>query len=184
MARKTSVSSFPVDTGTVTGMMNGRTADRWPGYQLSGSLSFEEFTSSFGKHCRSMAWLSVILFFVLWEVHFVLWEALEPDPCLMYLSAAVILVSHRRSSWSASKVHGACVCVFLLLFTCSWPTAVYVAPSVALTEGAAVILPSVSGADPSLELPLNRFTKQSLWSHMPGSHFLPFWYLGKLQLLF
>lgn len=49
----------------------------------------------------------------------------------------------------------ACLCFLLILFTCSQPTAVSMAFLVALTQEAALILPSVSGADPSLQLPLN-----------------------------
>lgn len=71
------------------------------------------------------------------------------------VSSAVITVSQEKLTECFTSPWRACLCFFLILFTCSQPTAVSMAFLVALTEGAALVLPSVSGADPSLQLPLN-----------------------------
>lgn len=72
------------------------------------------------------------------------------------VSSATITVSQEKLTECFTSPWRACLCFFLILFTCSQPTAVSMVFLVALTEGAALIFPSVSGADPSLQLPLNR----------------------------
>lgn len=68
------------------------------------------------------------------------------------VSSAIIAVSQEKLTECFTSPWRACLCFFLILFTCSKLTAVSKSFLVALTEGAALILPSVSGAGPSLQL--------------------------------